>query len=431
MLFEKVAIIDRNAEVQTDMYVGVAGKYIDYVGRERPKQNYSTIIRGEDRLLTSGFFNAHGHAPMTLLRGYGEGLALSDWLTTRIFPFEAKMKGSDIYNGSMLAYAEMIGTGCVSSSDMYFFGDEMAAAIADSGIKGNFSLGTTCFDERSLRELPVYNLNQRMLSEYHNGADGRIRFELCIHGEYTSTPRIVSDMADLARETGLGVQIHLSETKDEHDGCKARHNKTPAQYFLELGLFDAPVTAAHCVWLEGEDFDILSQKNVTAAVCPASNLKLASGFANLPEMYRRGVPVALGIDGAASNNSLDMRADMKLLSLLPKAAFGDPACITPAQAFLAATRGGALAQGRDDCGVLAPGFRADLVMWKIDVASMQPVHSLLNNFVYSGSGSDACLTMVDGEVLYRDGVFLTLDIERVLHNAKASTGEILSRLQNS
>ena len=428
MLFEKVAILDENANVCSDMYVGTKGEYIAYVSKQKPQESFGEIVSGKDRLLTCGLYNAHGHAPMTLLRGYGENLSLSDWLNTRIFPFEAKLKGQDIYNGSMLAYAEMLRSGSVSSTDMYFFGDEMVQAIVDAKIKCNFSLGTTCFDDSSLRELPVYDLNRRMHKEYHNTANGRVKLDLCIHGEYTSTPRIVKEMAEEAAQTRLNVHIHLSESKSEHEECKVRHNKTPARYFLDLGLFDAPVIAAHCVWLEDEDFDILKQKGVTAACCPVSNMKLASGFANIPEMLRRGIRVAIGTDGAASNNSLDMRADMKLFALLPKGAFGDPAIVTPAQTFLAATRAGALAQGREDCGFLAQGFRADLVLWRTDVPSMQPVHDVLNNFIYAGCGSDAFLTMVDGTVVYRDGEFLHLDIEQVLYDAKKSTDVILSRM---
>jgi len=194
-------------------------------------------------------------------------------------------------------------------------------------------------------------------------------------------------------------------------------------------VFDVPATAAHCVWLEGEDFDILKEKGVTVACNPVSNLKLASGFCNAPLLLEKGINVALGTDSVASNNSLNMLEEVKLFATLFKASTDDPTAVTPKQALYAATRAGALSQGRTDCGLVKEGFRADLIV--LDLRSrpyLRPCHDMLNNVVFSAQGTDVCLTMADGRILYRDGEYLTLDVEQVAADAEASVAKILRQL---
>ena len=377
-----------------------------------------------------GFVNAHSHSAMTLMRGYGENLALADWLNTRIFPFEAKLDGEAVYNGCMLAAAEMLRFGVVSTTDMYFYGEETAKAVLESGIKMNFSLGTTCFSNQGLRELPIYHEAMDTMRRFHNAGDERMKVDLAIHAEYTNTLKVVEDMAGLAKETGLRMHLHLSETKSEQEACKERHGgRTPARWFYDAGIFDVPTTAAHCVWLEGEDFDLLKEKGVSVACNPVSNLKLASGFCQAPLMLEKGLNVALGTDGVASNNNLNMREEIKLFATLFKATTGDPTAITPKQALYAATRAGALSQGREDCGLLKEGYRADLIVLDLrERPYLRPCHDMVNNVVFSAMGTDVCLTMVDGEVLYRDGCYTTMDLERVAYHAEQSVKKILGQL---
>ena len=189
-----------------------------------------------------------------------------------------------------------------------------------------------------------------------------------------------------------------------------------------------PALAAHCVWVEGEDFDILKEKGVSVASNPMSNLKLASGICDTPKMMKMGINVALGTDSVASNNSLNFFEEMKTLAVIAKVKANDPTVVTPKEALMAATRNGALAQGRKDCGVLKEGNKADLIVLRTDVPNMHPVHNMANNLVYAASGSDIVLTMVDGNVVYRDGDFLTLDMERTIFEAEAATAKILSQL---
>ncbi len=430
MLFSNIDILDARLEHRRGCYVGVRGNTVAYLSQEPPGEDFGEVYDGTGKLLMTGFFNAHSHSAMTLMRGYGENMSLDDWLNRRIFPFEAKLDSEDIYNGVVLAAAEMLRFGIVSTSDMYFDAEANSRAALDCGIKMNMGIHVVCFDDRSLKELPVYAEWNAAISDLHGAGDGRLLLDLALHAEYTSTERIVRDLAAFAGETGLRVQTHLSETRGEQAQCKARRGgRTPAQYLRDCGLFDVPVTAAHCVWLEGGDFDILKEKGVTVASCPVSNLKLASGFVNAPRLLEAGVNVALGTDSVASNNNLNMLEEIKLFATLFKATSGDPTAVTPKQALYAATRAGALAQGRRDCGLLAEGYRADLIV--LDLRGrpyMTPCHSMVNNVVFSGMGSDVCLTMVDGRVLYRDGEYTTLDPERAAYNAGKSVEKILARL---
>ena len=429
MLFSKIDILDEQFEHHTGYYVGVKEGKIAYLGPTPPEEDFGEVYDGSGKLLMPGFVNAHSHSAMTLMRGYAENMALSDWLNRQIFPFEAKLDEEAIYNGAMLAAAEMLRFGIVSTTDMYFNASAHYRAVADSGIKMNFSV-STCFDDRSLRELPACQEALDALPQCHNALEGRMKLDLALHAEYTSTPKVVEEMAALAKETGLNLHLHLSETQAEQEACKQRHGgRTPARYFYDAGVFDAPTTAAHCVWLEGDDFDILKEKGVTVASNPVSNLKLASGFPNAARMLEKGINYALGTDSVASNNNLNLMEEVKLCATLFKATTGDPTVVTPAQALYAATRAGALAQGRSDCGLVKEGFRADLIVMDLrNKPHMYPCHSMVNNVVFAGQGSDVCLTMVDGKVLYRDGLYTTMDVEAVIAKAVESTNKILSQL---
>ena len=224
------------------------------------------------------------------------------------------------------------------------------------------------------------------------------------------------------------MHVHLSETQLEHEECKQRHGKTPAAYFDSLGLFDTPTTAAHCVWLEPEDYPILKEKGVTVACNTISNMKLASGICNVPELYKHGINGALGTDSVASNNSLNFIEEMKMFAMASKVKLLDPTAVTPVQAIQAATVSGAKAQGREDCGVIKEGNKADLVVLDISGPNMHPVHDLTNNIVYSASGSDVVMTICDGRVLYENGEYKTIDIEKTLFEAGRMTKSILAQL---
>ncbi len=433
MLFADIGLIDENFEFKPHQWVGVKDDRIVYRGCEEPTgavaEGLGDVYDGQDKLLIPAFYNAHAHAPMTLLRGYAENLPLQSWLNDTVFPFEAKITPEDCYWGTLLACAEMARYGVVSFSDMYYHMQEGARAAIDAGLKMNLSDSLLAFNGEGLDDLPVKAQDERLIHEFQGAADGRIIVDCNIHAEYTSNPHAVADMAAFAKEHNLRLQVHISETKLEHEECKQRHNGlTPVRYFESLGVLDVPVTAAHCVWVEDDDIEVLAEKGVFVAANPASNMKLGSGFAPIPQMLERGVQVALGTDGMASNNNHDMMQDMYLLAMLYKGAEHDPVAVTPEQALCAATRAGALSQGRDDCGQIVVGAKADLCVLDTSGPSWAPMVNPLVNIVYAGHGSDVCLTMCDGRVIYDHGVWMTVDVEQARAEVSARTRRIMSEL---
>ena len=432
MLFKDIQMIDPAFRVLDGMTVAVRDGAIAYIGPWEglpASEGWGEVYDGRGRLLIPGMYNTHGHTPMTLQRGFGENMTLQDWLTKKIFPFEEKVTPDDLYYAHLLGVAEMLRFGTVSITDMYFYGDSMARAILDSGFKSNMSIAVTNFDDEPYEKHPKYRESIELFEKYHLGGGGRFRLDLSLHAEYTSTPKVAAGLAAHCKSLGLHMHVHLSETKLEHEECKARREgKTPARYMHDLGLFDSPTTAAHCVWAEDEDLDILAAKGVTIASNPVSNLKLASGVFPAAKAMARGVNIGLGTDSVASNNNLNMFEELKLYAILHKAVAHDPTLITPEQAFACATINGARSQGRDDCGSIAVGNRADLVVIDTEAPNMQPSHNPLYNLVYAATGGEVLLTMVDGAVLYREGTWPTLDIDEIRKRVDASCRRIRKEL---
>lgn len=429
ILFKNVSVIDESFTAKKDMYLGIKGGRINYLNSLAPREEYDTVLDGSHRLACPAFYNTHTHLPMVLLRGYAENLALSDWLNKRVFPFEAQLTPDDIYNATLLAQAEMLRFGCVSTTEMYFSLPMLYKATKESGVKMNASNAIICFGNENFKGLKEYGEYMECLGDKEIMQSERFVLDMAIHAEYTSNPVVVEKAADMAKEYGLNMQLHLSETNAEHEECKARHGGlTPAAYFEKHGAFDVPCTAAHCVYLEGEDFDILARKGVTAANNPISNLKLASGFANVGRMLEAGINVGLGTDGAASNNNLNLFEELKLFATLNKAISGDPTLITPAQALYAATRAGAVSQGRTDCGLIKEGFAADLFLLDTDKPYMCPSHDIMSNLVYSAQGSDVVMTICNGNILYNNGEYTTIDIEKARFETETRAKRISDKL---
>ena len=429
MLFKNITMLNENLDVEKERYVLVKGDRIAYIGDKPPAEPCGREYDGRGKLLMSGFFNAHAHSPMTLMRGYGENLALQDWLTKKIFPFEDKLDSNAVYWGTMLAMAESLKFGIVSTSDMYYFCEDMAEAVAECGAKSNISRSVINITGEDPQTLTSMKENTDFYNKYHNTADGRIRVDMSLHGEYTSDARTARVLADCARDAGdVIMHVHLSETKLEHEECKQRHGMTPAAYMEKMGLFDVPALAAHCVYAEDDDMDIFRAKGVTVATNPVSNMKLASGVCNASKVIDKGVNLAIGTDSVASNNSLNFIEEMKTLAISSKVYYADPTLITPKDALRAATSGGAMAQGRTDSGILKVGNKADLIVLDISGPNMHPVHSLINNIVYSCSGGEVIMTMVDGNVLYENGIYSLIDIEKTVYEVEKATQRILERL---
>ena len=365
-------------------------------------------------LLIPAFYNTHCHAAMTLFRGYGEDLPLHRWLNEKIFPAEELLTRKSVYVATKWAIAEMLRRGIASFSDMYMFEDAVADAVLETGIKANLARSLVSFDptvdpktDSRLAEAIA------LAKEYHMAADGTLKIDFSLHAEYTNLPHYCAYVGRYAKEHGLLMQLHLSETEEEHEACIKRHGKTPSAFFADLGVFDTPTSAAHCVWLSEEDIAILAEKGVTAVHNPVSNLKLGSGVMQLRKLLDAGVNVALGTDGVASNNRLDVLREMQTAAILHKGISRDPACLVASELLPLATENGARAQGREDCGRLAIGARADLTL--IDRHSIHnlPTYDDHAMLAYSAESADVRMTMVDGRILYRNGEYTSIDEERL------------------
>lgn len=428
MLFENITMIDEDLKVRPCMYVGVKDDKIDYISDEAPAEDYGRRYDGKGKCLMSGFFNGHAHSPMTMLRGYGENMDLQEWLFDYIFPYEDHLNSERVYAATMLAAAESLRYGIISSNDMYYFCDDMARAYLDSGIKGNISRSLSIMDDVSLSSTVPGREARQLFLDYDGEGDGKIKIDMSLHSEYTNIERTARELAELTKELGTGMHVHVSETKKETEECIARHGKTPTAFLADAGLFDTRTIAAHCVWLTDEDMRILKEKDVFVAVNPISNLKLASGVCNVPELLKRGINICIGTDSTASNNSLDFIEEMKIFAIAPKMYYNMPSEITVGDVLYAATRGGALSQGRNDTGILKEGAKADLIVLDISGPHMHPVHDLTNNIVFSACGSDVRMTMIDGKVLYENGEYTTIDIEKVIYDTERANSGILSEL---
>ena len=416
VLFSDVTavLMDDACTVLPHAYVLVEGGTIVSVSQTRPQGFDGKQINGGGKVLMPGFVNAHTHLPMTAMRGYGGGHDLHTWLNDYIFPAEAKWDDKAIRVCADLGLAEMIASGVTSVCDMYMSTQTVAQAVADAGISANLGVGAVFFGENFSPDTCGDCAKQQALFDRWHGYDnGRILVDSSLHAEYTSNPALVRWIADFAKANNVGVNVHVSETEKEHEECKARHGGlTPIQYLEQCGALDVRVTAAHCVWTTPQDWEIMSRHGVTCVHNPASNLKLGSGVAPIPAMKQAGVNVALGTDGVSSHNATDFFFDVKLTALLHHGVSHNPLALTARDALEMATVNGGKALGRKT-GRIAPGYDADLILVDFDAPNLVPCHDAVENLAFSANGSNVVMNMCRGKVIYKDGQFLTIDIERV------------------
>ena len=398
-----------------DGYLAVKDGRLAYVGKDLPSEQAARTIDASGMIALPGLVNAHTHAAMTMMRGYADDCPLQQWLTEKVFPVEAKLDARAVAAGAQLGFAEMIRTGTTSITDMYFHETAVAKAALETGLRaslGNALAGGGDFCPNTDKRVQ----NQRQLiAEFHHAGSDLIRADICVHSEYVSTPAIRRFAAELAAEHGLRLHLHVSETQAEHEECVSRTGLTPIALLEQEGILDLPVLAAHCVWVTDEDMQIMQRHGTSALHCPTSNLKLGSGIAPVSEMKRCGINVALGTDGVCSNNNHDLFEEIRLAALLQKGCTRDPTALSAYDAIRMATVGGAAAQGREDqIGQLRTGMAADLILVETRSAGMQPWFHADSAIAYAAHGSDVVLTMVQGRVLYENGVFTTIDIDRAI-----------------
>ena len=417
ILFSNVTavLMDEARTVLPNAYVLVEGGNIVSVSRERPAGFDGKQINGGGKVLLPGFVNAHTHVPMTAMRGYGGGHDLQSWLNNYIFPAEDKWDDRALRACADLGLAEMIASGVTCIADMYMRMGVVARAVLDAGISANLCNGAVYFGEPA--EFTPDKCGEcenltRLYEDWHNAGNGQILVDASIHAEYTSCAPVWEWAAGFARERGLGMHVHLSETKREHEECIARYGMTPAALFAKHGVFDGRAIAAHCVWTTPEDWAIMAKHGVSCIHNPASNLKLGSGVAPIPAMKKAGVNVALGTDGVSSHNATDFFFDVKLAAILHNGVNRDPLALTAWDALEMATVNGGAALGRKT-GRIAPGYDADLILVDFDAPNLIPCHDVAENLAFSAHGSNVVMNMCRGKVIYKDGEFLTIDIERV------------------
>lgn len=400
--------------VKKNAYIGIDGDRIDYVGTELPKDEYDYQKDMTGKLVMPGLINCHNHCPMVLLRGVGSDLPLDKWLFGTVFPIEDKLNAEIISAGSYLAIMEMLKGGTVSFSDMYFEPQTTIEAVAKSGMRANITRPVQSFDPNEMPE-DSFRIKEsiELYDKYNNYADGRVLVDFCIHAEYTVIERIAKAYIDMCNEHKGLMHIHLSETQKEHKECIEKYGKTPAQWFNDMGAFDSRAFLAHCVAVEDGDLEIFREKGVNVVHNPTSNMKLGSGFAPIPKMIDMGINVALGTDGAASNNNLDMFEEMHLASVIHNGYLQNATVMNADTVIKMATLNGAKLQGRDDCGEIKVGNKADIIAINLDAPHLYPALDEKALITYAAQSSDVCMTMVNGKVLYENGEFKTIDTEKV------------------
>lgn len=433
VVFKNICVVtpdDGEVKTYKNANVAVEGKKIKYLGKSFDKAMESIsnkesdveVYEGKNRIILPCFVNSHTHLAMTLLRNRNDDTTLHNWLFNKIFPVEEKMRSQELNSGTMLGIAEMIKSGTGACSNMYMaFEDAVDADIAtETGIKLN-----TVFNggEKKIKSGKLeadFDLFDEYFYKYDSSANGNIRCGVLVHSIYLYEENYYYKMAQLAKERDTFIHIHLSETEKEVSDCMEKYKMRPPAILNKMGIFDVPCIAAHCVYLDDDDRDILKRKGVTIVHNPASNLKLGSGMADLKKMVDAGINVAIGTDGPASNNNLDIYREMRFASYLAKGINKD-ACVLSANEILkSATVNGMVGLGFLDSGEIKAGKDADLQVINTDMPSMTPLGDPVSGIVYSAGSECVESVMVSGKMLMRNRELLTIDEEKAIFEANKS-----------
>jgi 5-methylthioadenosine/S-adenosylhomocysteine deaminase len=410
--------------------IGITGDRIKFV---RPAGNLpetfipEKTIDGRHRLAMPGLVNAHTHSGMTILRNAADDMPLEKWLFNRIFPLEERLNDNDIYWGTMLGIAEMLLSGTTAFADMYLHMDAVAQAVCETGIRANLSRSPLDFRiEGKLKIVDVFEECRNYHKNWHGKAEGRLVVYVEVHSAYLFDRESLENAALLAKELNAGIHIHILETIKERKDSFEKYKMSPVEICERTGIFDVPVIAAHCVHLSDEDIATLFSKGVNVAHNPTSNLKLGSGIARVPEMTAKGINVALGTDGAASNNNLSMFKEMQMAALIHKGVHLDPETINAGQAIAMATVNGAKALGFVGMtGVIKEGMKADITILDMDKPHICPLNDPISAVVYAAQASDVDTVIVDGAVLLEKGRLVSIDIEKVKYEVSRIAARVL------
>ena len=421
MILRDVLLLDSSMNKAQPCDLVVSGSVVESVLPPRSAPQPAEVDGRGSLAVLPGFVNAHAHAAMTLLRGLGEEAPLMEWLNEKIWPVEARLRQEHVYWGTLLAMAEMISRGVTCFADMYFFMDQAAAAAREVGMRCALCRGLVGSDEKKLAE------GVGLVRRFHEPG-GMIRVQLGPHAIYTVPPEAFREITQTARSLGVGIHTHWLETEWEAGYIREELGKDPVDLLEEVGLHEVPFAIlAHGVWFPEDRVGSLSGGNMSVIHNPNSNLKLGSGIAPVPAFLEQGVRVALGSDGAASNNRLDIWDEMRTCSLIHKGIRRDPCIVTAAEVLRMATLDGARALGFDDVGLIRPGWQADLVLVNLDRPHFVGVtpENLCASLIYSGSSADVVGTLAAGKWLYREGCHKTLDERASVRQARICRKELL------
>ncbi|WP_227934864.1 amidohydrolase family protein [Alkalihalobacillus deserti] len=388
---------------------------ITFVG-ETPNDlsRYDEVIDVDGDYVLPGLVNTHGHASMSLLRGYADDLPLQQWLEEKMWPIEATYTRDHAKWGTYLSIIEMLRTGTTTFVDMYDNMDEVAMAVDAAGVRARLCRGMIGFGSDELRQSKLEEASN-FVQNWNNQANGRITTMMSPHSPYTCGPDFIEKIVSKAVELNSPLHIHMSETQSEVELNEREYGERPVKHLEKLGMFHQPTLVAHAVHVEDWEMDILAKYDVKVSNNIISNLKLASGIASVPEMLKKGITVSLGTDSSASNNNLDLFEELKQVALLYKGVHNDATLIPADKALQMATIHGAEAIWLDDqIGSLEVGKQADLIVINTKQAFYQPVHNPISHLVYSGSGRDVKDVYVQGKQVVKNGECITIDEEKVI-----------------
>ena len=424
ILLKNARILTMKDEEIIDGSIVVIDTRIAYLGQDYQKYApFDRIIDCHQNLLMPGFKNAHAHSSMVFLRGKADDAPLQEWLFNICFPHEEHLTADDIYYLNKVAYLEYLTSGITACFDYYFFIPSMAKSAEEFGMR-TLLLGTYEHGVTTLEQVVNY------YHEFNDRKDSLVRFCVGLHSEYTTDENRFAKTKQAIDLTGSPFFTHISETEKEVKECQQRHGMTPAKYLYERGLFAHGGGGYHCVYLTDEEIKIFKENDLTVVTCPCSNAKLASGVAPLLRYYQEGLRIAIGTDGPASNNGLDMFKEMYLAATLSKLASKDAAGIPAFEFLKMATVNGAHAMGLDDADVLQEGKLADIIMIDLYRPNMQPINNIITNLVYAGSKDNVIMTMINGRILYENGTFFVNEnLEDIYQNAERAMLRIESEMK--
>ncbi|HRR41460.1 MAG TPA: amidohydrolase [Syntrophales bacterium] len=415
--------------VVEDPSIGIRDGKIAFVRtgpRPDPLPHSREVIDASGCLVMPGLINAHTHLPMVLFRGLADDLPLMTWLNDHIFPAEGRFITRDtVYAGSLLAMAEMILSGTTTFCDGYFFEGSVARAAIDAGMRGVVAQGFIDFPTPDRKPSKDIRTAAAEFVEKWRDRSGLITPALICHSPYACSPETLGTVKDVARSKGVSFLIHLSETSDEVEMILGRYGKRPARHLHDLGLLDERTVAAHCIWLDEEEIDLLAAGGVKVVHDPESNMKLSAGIAPVPAMMKRGIVVGLGTDGAASNNNLDLFGEMGMTAKLHKMASEDPTVLDAAKVVEMATIGGARALGLSDrIGSIEPGKCADLILIDLGRPHLTPLYNPYSHLVYTVAGADVTTSIIAGRIVMRDRKLRFVDLAGAMEEVRKIAGVI-------